>query len=164
MNEIVTEIEIAAGAEKVWNVLTDFAAYQEWNSMMWPERGELRPGEKLVVRARLAGGIRISFRPTIRTAEPARELSWNGRLPVRLLQGIHSFVIQPVSQDRVRFIHRETFSGWIAPLYMLVMSAWARRAYAKMNRELKARVEEIQGRSAQTYPADSSPSHASAAS
>jgi uncharacterized membrane protein len=31
MKEIHTEIEINAPAEKVWRVLTDFAAYPEWN-------------------------------------------------------------------------------------------------------------------------------------
>src|SRR5208337_3854746 len=31
MKEIHTEIEINAPAEKVWKVLTDFAAYPEWN-------------------------------------------------------------------------------------------------------------------------------------
>jgi uncharacterized protein YndB with AHSA1/START domain len=33
MKEIHTEIEINASAEKVWRVLTDFAAYSEWNPL-----------------------------------------------------------------------------------------------------------------------------------
>ena len=40
MKEIHTEIEINAPAEKIWKVLTDFAAYPEWNPFV--RRGEGR--------------------------------------------------------------------------------------------------------------------------
>jgi hypothetical protein len=141
MNEILTHIEITASATDVWKVLTDFDSYPDWNSMMSPEGDVLKPGARLRVRVRMGRWVRFTFRPTIRRADPGRELSWRGRLPARLLQGVHTFAIEPLAGDRVRLVHREVFTGWLVPIYMWLMSGWATRAYSKMNRELKARAE-----------------------
>lgn len=157
MNEILTHIDIAAGAKEVWKVLTDFERYPEWNTLMWPDGGDIRPGARLRVRVRIARWIRFSFRPTIHKADPGRGFSWKGRLPARLLQGVHSFAIESLSSNRVRFIHRETFTGLMVPFYMWLMAGWAERAYARMNRELKARTENIYGQSGQAVSADTCP-------
>ncbi len=157
MNEILTHIEIKASAEEVWKVLTDFDAYFEWNSMMTPEGDVLQPGARIRVRVRMGKWIRFTFRPTIRRADPGRELAWRGRLPARLLQGIHTFAIEPLAGDRVRFVHREVFSGFLVPIYMWLMGGWATRAYSKMNRELKTRAErtgERAGRGVSLVPAE----------
>ncbi len=42
MKVIHTEIEINAPAEAVWRVLTDFAAYPEWNPFVPPSGGRGR--------------------------------------------------------------------------------------------------------------------------
>jgi hypothetical protein len=141
MSEIHTEVEIDATAEQVWQVLTNFPAYLEWNSKIWPNAGELRAGARLRVRVRVAGGLSFAFRATVLKAEPGRELCWVGRLPARLLEGRHSFSIVPLEQKRVRFVHREVYSGLLVPIYMLVMGSWLRRTYKGMNRELKLRAE-----------------------
>ena len=47
MKEIHTEIEIHAPAERVWQVLTDFAAYPQWNSFIRRVEGEIRAGARL---------------------------------------------------------------------------------------------------------------------
>jgi uncharacterized protein YndB with AHSA1/START domain len=31
MRELGTEVEIAAPPERIWEILTDFAAYPDWN-------------------------------------------------------------------------------------------------------------------------------------
>ncbi len=152
MNEIFTAIEIAASASDVWKVLTDFDAYPEWNSMMRPEGTEIRPGARLRIHVRMSAWLRFSFRPTIRSADPGRELAWKGRLPARLLQGVHSFIIEPRGNNRVRFVHREVFSGFLVPIYMWLMAAWATRAYAKMNEEIKARVEQTCPKTGECLP------------
>ncbi len=143
MTEIRTQIEIEASAEQVWEVLTDFAAYPEWNSLFWPENGEARPGARLRVRVRMPGRLRVRFQPTVRRAEPGRELCWLGRLPARLLDGEHHFTIEPLGPNRVRFVQREVYAGILVPIYMLVMGGWVRRAYEEMNRDLKLRAEKV---------------------
>jgi uncharacterized protein YndB with AHSA1/START domain len=72
MKEIHTEIEIDAPAEKVWRVLTDFAAYPEWNPFVRRLEGEVRVHARLQVHVQPAGGKGMSIRPTVLVAEPNR--------------------------------------------------------------------------------------------
>lgn len=141
MREIRTQVEIEATPERVWQVLTDFAAYPEWNSRIWPNGGKAQPGERLRIRVRVAGCLGFAFHPTVLKADPGREFCWVGRLPARLLEGRHFFTIVLVEDSRVRFVHREVYTGVLVSLYMRVMGGWVRRTYEGMNRELKRRAE-----------------------
>ncbi len=49
MKEIRTGIDINGTAEKVWNVLTSFDSYDEWNPFIKSIKGELKTGAQLKV-------------------------------------------------------------------------------------------------------------------
>ncbi|MGZ4891826.1 MAG: SRPBCC family protein, partial [Halobacteriota archaeon] len=49
MKRIRAEIEINASAERVWHILTDFAAFPQWNPFIRQISGELTVGGKLDV-------------------------------------------------------------------------------------------------------------------
>ncbi len=140
MKEIHTEIEINAPAEKVWKVLTDFAAYPEWNPFVRRGEGEVRVGARLHVYIQPSAGKGMSFRPTVLVADPNRELRWLGHLWVRgLFDGEHSFSIEPLSEGRDRFIQRERFGGLLLPLLSKTLDGDTRRGFEEMNRALKLR-------------------------
>ena len=80
MEQILTTIEIEASPARVWQVLTDFSAYPEWNSVIPQIRGEAISGTRLQVWVRFVAGITVSFRPKVLHAENGRELRWQGRL------------------------------------------------------------------------------------
>ena len=142
MKEIHTEIEINAPAEKVWKVLTDFAAYPEWNPFVRRGEGEVRVGARLHVYIQPSGGKGMSFRPTVLVADPNRELRWLGHLWVRgLFDGEHSFSIEPLVEGRVRFVQRERFGGLLLPLLSKMLDGDTRRGFEEMNQALKLRSE-----------------------
>lgn len=142
MKEIHTEIEIDASAEKVWRVLTDFAAYPQWNPFVRRVEGEVSVGTRLHVFIHPSGGKEMSFRPTVLVAESNRELRWLGRLWLPgIFDGEHSFVIEPLSEGRVRFIQRERFNGLLVPLVSKMLDRDTRRGFEEMNRALKQRAE-----------------------
>ena len=142
MKEIHTEIEINAPAEKVWRVLTDFAAYPEWNPFVRRAEGEVRVGARLQVYIQTSGGNGMSFRPTVLVADPNRELRWLGQLWVPgLFDGEHSFTIEPMGEERVRFIQRERFKGLLLLLLSKTLDRDTLRGFEEMNRALKLRVE-----------------------
>ena len=139
--QIERTIEIEASAECVWEVLTEFEGYPEWNPFVVSVVGELTPGARLTVRLQPPGGRAMTFRPTVLRAEPGRELRWLGRLGVRgLFDGEHHFTIHPLGPGRVRFVHGETFRGILVWLLGRTLGNTA-RGFEAMNRALKARAE-----------------------
>jgi hypothetical protein len=111
MRELVSEVEVGATVERVWQVLTDFGAYPEWNPFI-RATGELRQGARLNVSIQPPGRRATKFRPVVVKLEPGRELRWLGRLVLpRLFDGEHIHRLEPLGNDRTRYMQSERFSG-----------------------------------------------------
>jgi hypothetical protein len=135
------EITIAASAERVWQVLTDFTAYREWNPFMLEAAGRAAPGERLKIRMQPVDGRAMTFTPTVLVAEPGRRLRWLGRLFLpRIFDGEHSFTIEPV-EGGVRFVQEEDFRGVLVPLLAKSLRNGTAPAFEQMNMALKTRTE-----------------------
>jgi len=142
MKELHSEIEIYAPAERVWQLLTDFPSYPQWNPFIRRIGGEPTPRERLEVRIEPPGGRAMTFRPTVLSAEPKRELRWLGHLLVPgLFDGEHSLTIQPLEENRVRFVQREVFRGLLVPLFSRRLNINTQRGFEEMNHALKERAE-----------------------
>jgi hypothetical protein len=138
MKELHSEIEIDAPAERVWHLLTDFASYPQWNPFIRRISGEPTRGERLEARIEPPGGRGMTFKPKVLKAEPNRELRWLGRLLVPgLFDGEHSFTIQSLEENRVRFVQREAFKGLLVPLFARSLETNTQRGFEEMNRALK---------------------------
>ena len=126
----------------MWAVISDFAAYPEWNPFIRRGEGDVKVGARLHVFIQPAGGKGMSFRPRVLVADPGRELRWLGHLWVPgLFDGEHSFVIEPLGEGRVQFVQRERFGGLLLPLLWKILEKETRRGFEEMNRALKLRCE-----------------------
>ena len=47
--QIITQINIEASPEEIWQHLTDFASYPQWNPFIAAIEGDLRVGSRLTV-------------------------------------------------------------------------------------------------------------------
>jgi len=82
----------------------------------------------------------MTFKPHVLDAEPNRQLRWIGRVLIRgLFDGEHSFGIEPLGENRVRFTHRERFSGLFVPFFSTGRS---QQGFEEMNKALKTRAEQ----------------------
>jgi len=143
MKELRAEIEIQATAERVWQLLTDFASFPQWNPFIRRANGEVRAGARLKVHIQPSGASGMTFQPTVLKAVPNRELRWLGRLVIPgLFDGEHIFTIEPAGEDRVRFTQREIFTGLLVPLLARGLDTNTRRGFEEMNQALKARAEQ----------------------
>lgn len=141
MQELRSEIEIAAAPERVWQVLTAFDAYREWNPFMTSVAGRCDPGSRLTVRIEPPGERAMTFKPRILRAEPGKELRWLGRLFVPgLFDGEHRLAIEPLDNGGTRFVQSERFSGLLVGLFARTLGA-TQRGFDQMNAALKRRVE-----------------------
>ena len=142
MRELRTQIEIQASPESVWGILTDFARFAEWNPLMNLE-GPVSEGAKLRLRLGSPGKKVMELRPTVTRVIPNRELRWLGRLVLPgIFDGEHIFQIEPGTDGKVRFVHRENFSGILVPFFWKRLDSEVRKGFEDMNEALKARAEE----------------------
>lgn len=141
-HQIEKEIEIAADAERVWAILTDFDAYSEWNPFIRSIRGQPREAARLTVRIQPSGASGMTFRPAVLVARPEKELRWLGHLLVPgLFDGEHRFEIEPLGSGRVLFRQSERFTGVLVSLLRRSLDHGTLRGFDEMNRALKARAE-----------------------
>ena len=112
--EIHTQIDINAPIERVWEVLTDWPAYIEWNPWIQFLSGELKVGARLEARITLAGRL-ITLKPQVTRVQPGEAFSWLGHtIFVGVFDGEHSFELKALDAHRTRFVHSERFGGLAA--------------------------------------------------
>lgn len=139
-HRVQSEVEIRAPAERVWEVLTDFAAYPSWNPFLRSIKGELVVGRSLSVHIALPGSSGMRFR--LLANSPARELRWRGRLLLPgLFDGEHYFKLEATSTEGTRFCQGEEFTGLLVPLFRKSLEGATKKGYVAMNEALKQRAE-----------------------
>src|SRR6267143_4681583 len=140
MLELRTDIEIDAPVERVWEVLTDFDRFPDWNPFIRRIRGNAQVGSRLDVFLGASGTRGMRFRPTVTKVVPNRELRWLGRLGIPgLFDGEHIFELAPAGRDRTQFVQREQFRGLLLPVLKRTLVRDARRGFDEMNVALRAR-------------------------
>lgn len=146
-NEIRSEIQMEATPDQVWQVLSDFGAYQEWNPAFVSVEGVAEEGTRLDIRFKLKGDRSIRMRPTVRVVEPGRELRWLGRLFVPgLFDGEHRFEIHEEAPGRVRFVQAERFRGLLVPFLKRLIEVDTVAMFERVNAALVERVEAVGSR------------------
>jgi hypothetical protein len=142
VHEIQTEIDIAASPERLWAILTDFAAYPDWNPFIRSIEGPLEKGGRLTVSIQPVGASAMTFRPTVLVATPNAELRWLGKFLFRgVFDGEHYLQIAPSTPGRVRFVQGEKFGGLLVGLSKSKIEGGVRAGFIAMNQALKSRAE-----------------------
>ena len=143
MKELRTEIEIQASDQRLWQLLTDFANFPQWNPFIRQAKGEAKVGARLEILIQPSGTTGMTFKPVVLNVEPNRELRWLGRLLMPgLFDGEHIFTIETLQANRIRFTQREVFTGLLVPLFASSLNTDTRRGFEEMNQALKSRAQQ----------------------
>jgi hypothetical protein len=142
VKEVRTEIQIGASSQRVWQVLTDFARYPEWNPFIQEISGILEPESRLKILIRTPRGKTRSYEPLITKLVPESELRWVGKgmLP-GLLDGEHIFSIKPLDAHNVLFVQSEIFNGLLVPMFGKRLDKEIRQGFEEMNEAMKRMIE-----------------------
>ena len=137
---VVTETVINAPPERVWHVLTDFAAYPAWNPTMRLS-GTLAPGATIENREGVPGDGQMTFYPTLTIVDPNRELRWFGQVLLpRLFDANHYFLLRPHGAGTL-LIQGEKIHG--IGLWLIDLSGMQPAAEA-VDAALKSRAESLE--------------------
>lgn len=139
---IRSAIEIRAPLDAVWQILTDFSAYPEWNPHIRQVRGNPRVGGRITIHSQPPNGRPVVLRPVVVAWSPPTEFRWRGTFISRLLfTGDHGFKLEELAGTRVRFHQDETFSGLLVPLYARLRLPKTREGFTEVNEALRERAE-----------------------
>jgi hypothetical protein len=142
--ELCTEIEIQASPEKVWQILADLDKWTEWNPFIQHAIGKAQVGEKVDITFK-SGSKEMTLHCTVVKVKPNKKLCWKYHVMLPgLFRGEHSFTIEPLDNNRVRFIDREIFNGLLVSAQAKDIDTNSRQGFEAMDRALKARAEQKQ--------------------
>jgi hypothetical protein len=140
--EISTRIVINAPANKVWQVLTDFAQYPSWNPFIKSITGEAKVGNTIVALIEPPGAQGMTFKPVVLAFTRNQEFRWKGKLLINgLFDGEHIFELTDSGNGTTTLVQREVFTGILVPLFAKMLDNNTLAGFNLMNEALKARVE-----------------------
>jgi uncharacterized protein YndB with AHSA1/START domain len=80
---------IDASQDDVWAILTDAAAYSDWDSGVIKLEGRVAPGEKLKVTSEV--NPKRAYPVKITEFSPGQRMAWTGGVPLKLFTGVRTF-------------------------------------------------------------------------
>jgi hypothetical protein len=136
---ITATTEIAASPERVWQVLSDTAAYPEWNPFVRRLDGSLELGSRISVDLQPGQKKPQTMQPKIVDFKPGHTFTWLGHVGVPgLLDGRHTFTVEPYG-DGARLIQHEVLCGALTPLFRSMLTRDTPRAFLALNDALARR-------------------------
>jgi hypothetical protein len=139
--QIETTIHINASSARVWEVLTDFGQYPQWNPFIQSLTGQVSVGNKIKIQ--LPG---MTFKPVILTFSKNKELKWLGHFLFKgLFDGEHSFKLKEQEDGTVRFEQSECFNGILVNIFSEKLFTKTKIGFEQMNAKLKEQAEKKSG-------------------
>ncbi len=138
------DIEVKASIAVGWRVLTDLAAYPEWNPMLRQVTGEpvLNAKWGLRVAKKLGSNETIGLPAKVRVCLPEKELAWGGGVPGVL--DVHHYCRLQATPNGFRLIHGEDFTGLLVPVLWPVIGKRVRHEnYVALNEAFRTRCEAV---------------------
>lgn len=134
-----TEITINTAADKIWQILTDFNNYKNWNPFIYEASGKLEVGNTLSIQLQ-----QTQFSPLVQIVQENQYFSWKGKLFIAgLFDGYHYFKIEPISENTCRVTQGEKFSGILVPFLRSKLQSVTKNGFIAMNEALKSQAENL---------------------
>jgi hypothetical protein len=129
---------INAPPERIWAILTDGAAYADWDSGVDRVEGRIAPGETITVYSQASPSR--AFPVKVTDVVPSEQMTWSGGMPLGLFRGVRTFRLTPADDGATRFHVREEYTG---PLLLMIWRSMPDLgpSFTQFANGLKARAE-----------------------
>jgi hypothetical protein len=109
MREHSAATTIKASPDAIWAILTNAAAYPEWDPGVDRVEGRIAAGEKITAFTKASPGR--AFPVTITEFVTGRKMVWSSGMPLGLFKGVRTFTLTPQGNGATQFTLREVFTG-----------------------------------------------------
>ena len=105
---------IKATPQTIWSILTDSSHYPDWNESVTKVEGTIALGQTIKVFAKVSPDRAFPVKVVELTS--AKQMVWQGGMPLGLFKGVRTFSLTPQDNGEVRFTMEEQFSGLLSGL------------------------------------------------
>ncbi|MFM0398244.1 SRPBCC family protein [Paraburkholderia aspalathi] len=139
-SSVRADVLIARPPSDVWNVISDSAAYPDWNPFITRVDGDFREGA--TIRIVLGSGSdSMVFKPTVLLVRPGQDLCWRGSVWIRgVFDGKHCIHLTAVPGG-THLEQTERFSGLLVGRLTKDVVEDTRQSFQAMNTAVKLRAE-----------------------
>lgn len=142
MAVVRAEVLIDAPRERVFDILTDLAAYGDWNPFTPRVDSSLEIGAPVHLHTRLLGE-RIFVQTEFVTAnERPHKLCWGANIPARfLVRADRCQTLASLEDGHTHYVCTDEITGWLSPIVMRFFGGAIQRGFDDCARALKQRAE-----------------------
>ncbi|MEP0355319.1 SRPBCC domain-containing protein [Paraglaciecola sp.] len=143
MQQIKTEINIAAPPSEVWNMIKNIDAWHEWSPIINASQGKAVIGETLSITmtGKESGQDGAKYSPVIIAITEDQYLHWRAHMLAGFVFTNDKILTLEETETGTRLIHIETFKGLMAPLMSGSVQKNLPPMLESMNNALKQLVE-----------------------
>ena len=143
VQEIKTEIEISASPEDVWQILSDVDKWQDWSPIINKSSGSLTLGNTIEITmvGKETGKDGPQYSPKIVELESKKSFRWRAHMIAGFIFTNDKVFELYQTQTGTRVVHKEIFSGLLAPVFKGQMEKGVPPMLDSMNQALKQLVE-----------------------
>ena len=135
--------EIDAPASLVWEVLTDFPRYAEWNPFVIACRSTLKPGETIDLRVKVFAKPQDQ-REWMSAHRPGEHFAYGMKpFPFGALRSKRSHDVEDLGGGRARYRSHFELTGWLVPVVRTLLGARLERGFYEMSAGIKDRAERL---------------------
>ena len=140
---IERQFEIDAPADLVWQVLTDFPRYAEWNPFLPACSSSLRPGDPIDLQVKLGAKPQLQ-REWMIEHQPGRRFAYRMKpVPLSALSSQRSHDVEALGAARTRYRSYFHLKGWMMPLVRTLLGRRLEAGFAQMSEGLKRQAEKL---------------------
>jgi len=137
-------LEIDAPSSVVWDVITDFERYGDWNPFVVACRSTLRVGDPIEMRVHVFRAFAQKQIESVVEHEPGRSFRYGlADGPLGALESSRSHCVTAIDDHRTRYESRFELAGWLSPVVVALLGRSLRRGFGEMTVALVTRAEQI---------------------
>ena len=134
---------VKAPAELVWEVISDFATWKDWNPVHPRMEGEMRIGTTLTVDLVLGEGPATTLQPVVQDWVPYEQLHWRTKRLRGFVTAIRYLEIENMGPANATFSNGELFMGPLVRWVSRDERCRLRAAYTRMGEAVRDHAEAL---------------------
>ena len=136
-------IGVQAPAEIVWEVVSEFETWHQWNPLYRRAEGQMKIGTALVLEQHLPGEPPRVVQPVVQDWVPYEQLHWRSSRMGGFVTAIRYLEIENMGPENATFSNGELFMGLLLRLISRDERRRLKAAFTEMGEAVRDRAEAI---------------------